>query len=198
MSNSKKTTIPLVDNYTIRAVKEQDLPFILDIFNECILDHSTLLYYETVNLDYIQKWYQACRSSGYAAIAIVDKTTDHPIAYAYLSPTHPFPAFSLSTMLAIYISSGHRRRGLGRVLVSELLKIATQQKFKNVVVYISTANTASIKLFESFQFKYVGKMDYWAYNFGNFIDGLTYQYIIPETQVSGQERPTFEPFSWES
>ena len=143
-------------------------------------------------------------------------------------------------MLAIYISSAHRRRGLGRVLVSELLNIAKKQKFKNVIgnslffftffslttcvlyiyiygylinkkqkcyyisyiyaciVYISSANTASIRLFESFKFQYVGKMDYWAYNFNQFIDGLTFQYIIEETKVINQERPTFEPFESES
>ena len=38
-----------------------------------------------------------------------------------------------TTMLAIYISSAHRRRGLGRVLVSELLNMAKKQKFKNVI-----------------------------------------------------------------
>ena len=37
-------------------------------------------------------------------------------------------------------------------------------------------------------------MEYWAYNFGRFIDGLTFQYIIQETNVQNQERPTFEPF----
>ena len=88
-------SITLADDYLVRSVKEQDLPSILNIFNECILDHSTLLYYETVTLDYIQEWYQTCHSKGYPMIVICDNTTDQPIAYAYLSSAHPFPAFNL-------------------------------------------------------------------------------------------------------
>ncbi|KAG2225692.1 hypothetical protein INT45_012164 [Circinella minor] len=187
--------ITLADDYIIRLVKEQDLSFILDIFNECVLDQSTLLYYETVTLDYIKEWYQLCHSKGYPAIVICNKITDQPIAYAYLTSAYPYPVFNLTTMLAIYISSAHRRRGLGRVLVSELLNMAKEQKFKNV---IASTNTASVKLFESFKFQYCGKMEYWAYNFGRFIDGLTFQYIIQETNVQNQERPTFEPFQEES
>ncbi|KAI9496033.1 acyl-CoA N-acyltransferase [Zychaea mexicana] len=188
------------DCYTVRAIREQDLPAILKIYNECILDHTTLLYYEPVDLRFIQKWYEKCRTEGYAAMAVVDKATDEAIAYADLGPTHPFPAFALSTMMAIYIRSDYRRRGLGRVLVAELLNIAKQQRFKNVVVYIASTNTPSIKLFESFKFQYVGKMDYWAYNFGRFLDGLAYQFIIPETKVDANTNspPVFVPFAWES
>ncbi|KAI8142121.1 acyl-CoA N-acyltransferase [Fennellomyces sp. T-0311] len=188
------------DHYTVRAVTELDLDTILQIFNECILDHTTLLYYETKTIDYIQKWYQECRAGGYPAIAVVEKSTDKPVAYAYYTRSHPFPAFNLSTMMAIYIQSSHRRRGLGRLLVSEMLKIAKAMRFKNVVVYISSENTASIKLFESFQFKFAGKEECWAYNFGKFIDGLTFQYVIPETTVDQTLTgpPKFVPFAWDS
>ncbi|KAG0162676.1 hypothetical protein DFQ30_001515, partial [Apophysomyces sp. BC1015] len=75
----------LSDWYTIREANEDDLPSILEIFNERVLNSSSLFVYEAVPLENRQAWYRDAKAKGYPIIVVVEKETNKVIAYGSFS-----------------------------------------------------------------------------------------------------------------
>lgn len=84
-----------LDLYTIRAAVENDIPQILDIYNERILNSTCLFMYDPVALDNRIAWYMDTKAKGYPIIVAAEKKTNKAIAYACYGGFRPHTAFIL-------------------------------------------------------------------------------------------------------
>jgi ribosomal protein S18 acetylase RimI-like enzyme len=59
----------------------------------------------------------------------------------------------------LYVSEGHRREGLGKLMLSRALEICARGLFKHVLLSTSPAETAAQALFKDFGFEPIGKIE---------------------------------------
>ncbi|KAG0183795.1 hypothetical protein DFQ28_000893 [Apophysomyces sp. BC1034] len=162
----------LSDWYTIREANEDDLPSILEIFNERVLNSSSLFVYEAVPLENRQAWYRDAKAKGYPIIVVVEKETNKVIAYDY------------------------HRRGLGRVMLQKMIRIAKDMGLRSIIASITSENEPSVRLFSVFQFKLAGVFHDVGYKFGRYLDVSFYELILDTVVDKSVTVPSFKPFPW--
>lgn len=185
-----------LDLYTIREATEADLPAILEIYNERVLNSTSLFVYEPVNLENRQTWFKDSKSKGYPIIVAVDKSTNETIAYASFGPYRPHAAYILTAEISLYIHQNHHRRGLGRILLDELIEIAKKMKLRSLIASITSENLPSLQLFSKYDFTLAGTFNDVGYKFGKFLEVTFLQRIITESQVEFTGAASFIPFPW--
>jgi phosphinothricin acetyltransferase len=97
------------------------------------------------------------RDGAYAAIVAVDDAAGgEVVGFASLSPYRDRPAYSTTVEDSVYVRSDQRGRGVGRLLLDELLRVATAHGFHSVIARIVGGNDASIALHAAAGFDHVG------------------------------------------
>ncbi|CAO3590534.1 unnamed protein product [Absidia cylindrospora] len=190
------TKIDPLSLYNIREATEEDLPQILDIYNERVLNSTALFLYETIPLENRQIWFRDCKTKGYPIIVAADKETNVAIAYASLGQHRPHPCFVLTAEISIYIHVDHHRRGLGRLLLEELIAIAEKMQLRSLIAAITSENSPSIQLFNQYQFTLAGTFHDSGYKFGRFLDVTFLERIITSTVAKFEGAASFTSFPW--
>ncbi|KAI8137327.1 GNAT domain-containing protein [Fennellomyces sp. T-0311] len=187
-----------LERYSIRVAEAKDLPAIAEIYNERIRNSTSLFIYDPVTVEYMEKWLSGLKEPGYPAIVAVDKATDQTVAYAYLGSFRAKPAYNLSVEITVYVHLDHHRQGLGRLLSTEMVRIAKQMKLKTVIAGITSENTPSIELFKALGFNEAGTFRNCGYKFGRFLDVTFLELCIESTEGPTDGLPTFVPFPWDT
>ncbi|KAL7309257.1 hypothetical protein PS15m_011366 [Mucor circinelloides] len=184
--------------YTIRAAVESDIPQILEIYNERIANSTCLFMYDQVSLDNRLTWFMETKAKGYPIIVAAEKETNKAIAYANYGGFRPHTAFVLTTEISLYIHQEHQRRGLGAVMLKEMMRIAKEMNFRNIMAGITAENEGSVILFSKFGFKKVGHLHDVGYKFGRYLDVVFLEYITGVQVPEGQIIPSFTSFDWKN
>ncbi|KAI7886860.1 acyl-CoA N-acyltransferase [Mucor mucedo] len=186
-----------LDLYTIRRAVEGDLPQILEIYNERIANSTCLFMYDQVPLENRVTWFTETKAKGYPIIVAAEKETDKAIAYANYGVFRPHTAFILTTEISLYIHQGHQRRGLGALMLTEMMRIAKAMQFRNIIAGITAENEGSVILFDKFGFKKVGHFHDVGYKFGRYLDVVFLEYITDAQVEDEKQIPSFKSFAWD-
>lgn len=163
--------------YRIRQCDENQLPEILEIFNEAIL-HSTALYdYQPRTMENMQTWYTAKLQGNYPIIGVFDPE-DQLLGFTSYGSFRNWPAYKYSVEHSIYIRSDRRGKGLGKLLLREIIKSAEEQDYHVLIGGIDASNTASIHHHEKEGFVWSGTIKQAGYKFGKWLDLSFYQLIL--------------------
>lgn len=122
-------------------------------------------------------WLQA-RSGAHSAIVAVDDPTGDVIGFGSLSPWKDRPAYRTSVEDSVYIHRDHQGRGLGRLLLTELLEVATASGFHAVFARIVAGHDASIALHAALGFEQVGVEREVGRKFGRWLDVVLMERIV--------------------
>jgi L-amino acid N-acyltransferase YncA len=98
--------------------------------------------------------------------------------FGSLSPFRPRPAYATSVEDSIYVHSDHRGRGVGKLLLAELLRLAGDYGFHAVFGRIVGHNEASIAVHKSCGFELVGVEKEVGRKFGRWLDVVEMQRIV--------------------
>ncbi|KAI8379056.1 acyl-CoA N-acyltransferase [Radiomyces spectabilis] len=189
-------TDPL-ERYSIREATEEDLPAILDIYNEQVLNSTALFLYDPIPLQDRQSWFSDSKQLGYPVIVAVEKSTEQTIAYCSLGVFRSKPAYCLSAEISLYIHKSHHRQGLGKVLLSEMIRIAQEMRLRSIIASVTADNAASLGLFGKHKFVLAGKFHDVGYKFGCFLDVEFHELILDAApKVNAQGVPEYNPFPW--
>ena len=97
------------------------------------------------------------------------------VGYAYVVLFRKRPAYRFAVKHSIYIHHEHQARGIGRLLLGELIDACAAAGFRQMIGYIDADNTASLALHEKFGFARVGHLPGLAYRFGRWADTVMVQ-----------------------
>ena len=97
------------------------------------------------------------------------------VGYAYAAPFHPRDAYRWSAEVSIYLGPAARGRGIGKRLVGEVLDRLREMGFVNAFAGITLPNPASVRLFESFEFRKIAHWDQAGYKLGAWHDVAWWQ-----------------------
>lgn len=96
--------------------------------------------------------------------------------YAYAGLYRPRPAYRFTVEDSIYIHPDHLRKGLGRLLLAELIRQCESGRWRQMIAVIGdTANTPSIRLHEELGFRHAGVFQSVGWKFGRWLDTVLMQ-----------------------
>jgi L-amino acid N-acyltransferase YncA len=97
------------------------------------------------------------------------------VGYAYVVLFRKRPAYRYAVKHSIYVHHDHVGRGIGRLLLGELIDACAAAGFRQMIGYIDSDNAASLALHERFGFVRVGLLPGVAYRFGRWADTVMVQ-----------------------
>lgn len=167
----------------IRLASEHDLPGIFDIYDEQVR-HGTATF-ETIPRTPVERldWLRAHPHQRYPAIVATDQGSI--VGWAGLSPWSPRPAYARTAENSVYIHKEHRGRGLGRLLMTDLINRAREAEIKVIVGRLVVGNDASIALHKAMGFREVGVMRRVGEKFGKILDVVIVDLHLDEGAARG-------------
>ena len=106
--------------------------------------------------------------------------TDNGVVTGFgsLSPFRERPAYATSVEDSVYVEESWRGRGVGRMVLAELVRLAVHHGFHTVLARISGNNAASIALHAGQGFELVGVEREVGRKFGRWIDVTVMQRML--------------------
>jgi phosphinothricin acetyltransferase len=159
---------------------------ILAIFNEAILNSTALYDYEPRTPEMMVAWFENKQKGGFPVIGVVGDGGEL-LGFASYGTFRAWPAYKYSVEHSIYVSAPHRGKGLGKLLLQEVIESARAQNYHVLIGGIDSQNGASIKLHKRFGFEHAGTIRQVGYKFGRWLDLDFYQLVLetPEGPVEG-------------
>lgn len=181
MEGQLSTTAPCI----LRDAELSDLPAILNIYNECVLNTTICMVYEPHTLEYRTKWFNERKEKGHPVIVV--QIEDDVVGFGSYAEFRSAPAYKYSVENTVYLDKRCRGRGVSKLIMDYLIKHAEDHDFHSIVAVINATNTVSIKLHEKYGFELVGKFKEIGFKFGEWVDISFYQLILrtPAHPVDG-------------
>lgn len=159
----------------VRDAVAGDASTLLRIYNHAVLETTATLDAEPRTLEQQSRW-MAERSGGH--VVIVLEIAGTVVGFASLSPFKERAAYRPTVENSVYLDVDHQGRGLGRVLMTELIERARMFGFHSVIARIAEGNPASIALHRSFGYEVVGVEREVGRKFGRWLDVTEMQLML--------------------
>ncbi len=158
-----------------RAATSDDLTAINAIYNHYVL-HSTCTY-QTVpsTAEERAQWFEA---HGEKHPVIVVELGCTIIGWGSLSKLHQRQAFEHSVEDSIYLHHDHTGRGIGKMTLTELLRLAKRAGHHTMLGAICSDQTGSIALHERQGFERVARFHEVGYKFDRWLDLVWMQKML--------------------
>jgi L-amino acid N-acyltransferase len=169
----------------IRTAQEQDLPAILEIYNDAIINTTAVYDYEPHTLEMRKQWFRIKEAQGYPVF--VAEENGWVVGFSSIGPWRAWAAYKYSVENSIYVAADQRGKGIGKKLLEPLIEAAKQLDLHAIIAGIDATNEVSINLHRSFGFTEAGQFKQVGYKFGRWLD-LTFMQLLlktPEQPVEG-------------
>ena len=161
----------------IRPAAEPDVPGILTIYNEIVVN-STATYNDTpVTLDNRLDWFHSRIRSGYPVLVATDDTGSI-LGFSSFGDFRTWPGYRFTVEHTVHIHPNHRNQGIGTQLILQLLPIARSLGKHVIIGGIDSENTGSIRLHERLGFKRVAHLPEVGFKFNRWLDLVLLQRIL--------------------
>jgi L-amino acid N-acyltransferase YncA len=166
----------------IRAADVRDLPAITAIYDEAVRHGTASFELEPPDLAEMTRRYQALRAGSYPYL--VAEHGGAIAGYAYAAAYRARPAYYWCIEDSIYVAPAFQRRGVGRLLLEQLIIESAAAGFRQMIAVIGdSANTGSIEVHRVAGFRMVGTFDHVGFKFGRWLDTV----MMQRTLGSGAE-----------
>lgn len=160
----------------IRPYQTQDTQAILDIINYNIL-HSTALY------DYNIRTYEQQKAILDDKLAknfpvIVAEANGQVVGFGMYSEFRFREAYKFTVEHSVYVVNDYNGKGIGNLLLAELIALAKVQKLHTMIAVIDAENQGSVSFHEKFGFKTVGIIKESGYKFNRWLHSVFMQLIL--------------------
>lgn len=159
----------------IRLATQQDLNTINEIYNFEVLNSEYNVDTSAVTSEDRLRWYEYHQTKNLPILVKYREITGEIIAWASLSEWAPHGGYNKTAEVSIFVDRNVHRQGLGKELLSALVGQGEELGYKVLISRIVTGNTASIKLHQSLNFKYIGVMRRVACKLNKWVDVQIWQ-----------------------
>lgn len=160
----------------IRTYTEADCPAILAIINEAILTSTALYDYHPRTLEQQIAIFEDKISKGFPII--VAEENNQVIGFGYYSEFRVREAYKFTVEHSVYADKNYIGKGIGKLLLTELIQLAKAQKLHTMIGVIDSENINSITFHEKFGFEKAGYIKESGYKFDKWLDSLFMQKIL--------------------
>ena len=160
----------------LRAYKTQDTQAILDIINYNILN-STAIYDYNIRTYEIQKGFldDKIKKNFPVIVAVED---DKVVGFGMYGEFRFREAYKYTVEHSVYVDNNHQGKGIGKLLLLELIELAKKQNLHTMIAVIDEENQSSIDFHQKYGFKTVGVIKDSAYKFDRWLHSVFMQLIL--------------------
>lgn len=163
------------ENAIVRPVRAVDIDAVAEIYNHYVVHSTCTFATQAEGSEYWQKWLTAHDEHH---PAIVAEHTGRILGWASLSQWNNRCAYRFSAEDSVYVRPDLHRRGVGRLLLGELIDRGRQIGMRSIVAQIADHQAASEKLHAAFGFRLVGHLEAIGFKFDRWIDVGIWQWSL--------------------
>ena len=161
---------------SIRTATEDDLPAILDIYNEAILNTTAVYDYDPHTLDMRRQWF-ATKQQQHMPVFVAD-VAGVVAGFSSFGPFRAWAAYKHTVEDLVYVAVDQRGQGIGKLLIPPLIEAARNMNVHVLVAGIDATNEASIRLHTGFGFEKVAHFKQVGWKFGRWLDLTFWQLTL--------------------
>ncbi len=153
---------------TVRNATEEDLPAMLEIYNEIILNTLAVWHEEAHTLAMRKEWFALKKEQDFPVL--VAESQGIILGFATISTFRPWSGFRFTVENSVYVRPENRGQGVAKLLLPALIDAAKQLNIHAIVAGIEATNDISIALHEKFGFIEVAHFKEVGFKFGKWMD----------------------------
>ena len=161
----------------IRAATCEDLPGILEIYNDAVLTTTATYDYEPRTLEHRRAWFDEHRANDYAVLVAVNEQ-GRVVGWSALNPFHARMGYRFTSENSVYVAADQRGRGIGRLLLEPLIEAARARGLHAILAVIDAENEPSIRLHARFGFERVGLFRQVGFKFNRWLDVVYMERLV--------------------
>lgn len=161
----------------VRSAEREDVPAILAIYNDAVLNTTASYDYEPHTLDQRLAWYDEHVERRWPVFVAVN--ADGMVAgWCALGKFRDKIGYRYSTEHSIYIAPGSRKQGIGSLLLPVLIDSARSLGYHAMIAGMDASNEPSQRLHARFGFEQVAHFKQVGFKFGRWLDLIFMQLIL--------------------
>ena len=153
---------------TVRHATENDLPQILNIYNDIIKNTTAVYYYEPHTLEMRKAWFDERKKLGFPIF--VAEEDDIILGMSTIGPFRLPTAYKFSVENTVHVAAHARGKGIGKLLMPPIIEAAKELKMHTIIAGIDASNEVSLHLHKSFGFEEVAHFKEVGFKFGRWMD----------------------------
>jgi phosphinothricin acetyltransferase len=158
-------------DFVVVDATESHLPGIVAIFNHAVRETYAIWSEVETTLEQRRAWMAYRRSLGFPVIvAVSPHQPDAVLGYGSYGIFRDFPGYVNTVEHSVYVAEAAQRRGIGRAVVSELIRRARAQGLAVMVGGIDAQNEGSIAMHATLGFERQGCLIGVGRKFGKSLD----------------------------
>ena len=160
----------------IRPATTKDLVFIVQIYNENILNTTSIFRCAPVSLEERKLWLTEKQKNNLPVlIAEKEKILQGFIA---LAPFRQGDGYRYTAEHSVYVAKDYQKQGVAKILLKALIKESRQLGIHNIIAGIDASNTASHALHHSLGFQNCGTITQAGRKFEKWLDLTFYSLLL--------------------
>ncbi len=163
-------------NPSIQTYQSEDCPAILEIINDQILTGTALYDYQPRTLAQQLAIFDDKLQKGFPII--VAKVADEIVGFGYFSEFRFREAYKFTVEHSVYAKKNYVGKGMGKLLLSELIELAKKQNLHTMIGVIDSENESSIAFHEKFGFEKAGFIKESGYKFDRWLHSVFMQKML--------------------
>jgi phosphinothricin acetyltransferase len=158
----------------IRPATPADIPGITRIYAQAVGEGTASFELDPPDEAEMMRRMRALLDGGFPYIVAADGAAI--AGYAYAGPYRLRPAYRFTVEDSIYLAPQAQRRGIGRLLLAELITLCEQRGYRQMLAVIGdSANAGSIALHRAAGFTMTGTFENVGFKFGRWLDSVMMQ-----------------------
>ena len=158
----------------LRSARADDVPLILSIYAQHVLHGLATFEEEPPSIDEMRQRLVEVTARGLPYLVAEEAGT--VLGYGYCAPYRLRSAYRFTLEDSVYVKDGHHRKGVGRAILTELIRLCEQLNCRQLVAVIGdSAQAASIGLHASLGFVRAGTLRSVGFKFGRWVDTVIMQ-----------------------
>jgi phosphinothricin acetyltransferase len=161
--------------YTIRDATAADLPHVREIYNHYVMNSTVTFDEEGMTLADLKHKFQKITAKKMPFL-VAESPGGQLLGYAYVYPWKEKAAYRFTVENSIYLGPASTGKGLGKVLLKELIDRSKAAGLKEIIAVIADRGAeASIAMHKSFGFKEIGHMGKVGFKFNRWLGTVLMQ-----------------------
>ena len=161
--------------YSMREARVTDLPHIREIYNYYVANSTVTFDEDAMTLSEWRSKFYYLNKLGMPFI-VAESPAGQILGYALVSPWKQKKAYRFTVENSIYLGAASTGKGLGRILLAELIARSKAAGLKEIIAVIADQGAdASIKLHRDFGFEEIGRMGKVGFKFERWLGTVLMQ-----------------------
>lgn len=160
----------------LRSYKTEDTQDILTVINYNILNSTALYDYNIRSYDQQKEILEDKIKKGFPVI--VAEYDGKVVGFGMYSEFRFREAYKYTVEHSVYVDKEYHGKGIGKLLLLELIQIAKKQNLHTMIAVIDSENQSSVEFHEKYGFKTVGIIKESGFKFDRWLHSVFMQLIL--------------------